>query len=53
MEAAKGVKLMDFYPDLIERCPKLPKTEQNNARVVLHLCEQPKPVVELMEATGY
>lgn len=53
MEAAKGVNLMDLYPDLTEQCPKLPKTEQNNARVVLHLCEQPKPVVELMEATGY
>ena len=53
MEAAKGVNLMDLYPDLIERCPKLPKTEQNNARVVLLLCEQSKSVVELMEATGY
>ena len=53
MEGAKGVNLMDLYPDLTERCPKLPKTERNNARVVLHLCEQPKSVVELMEATGY
>ena len=42
-----------IYPDLTERCAKLPKTEQNNARVVLHLCEQSKSVVELMEATGY
>ena len=53
MANAKGVNLMDLYPDLTERCPKLPKTERNNARVVLHLCEQPKSVVELMEATGY
>ena len=44
---------MDLYPDLTEQCPKLPKTERNNARVVLHLCEQSKSVVELMEATGY
>ena len=44
---------MGLYPDLLERCPKLPKTEQNNARVVLHLCEQTASVMEMMEATGY
>lgn len=52
-EAAKGVNVMELYPDLMERCPKLPKTEQNNARVVLHLCKQSASVVEMMEATGY
>ena len=52
-ESSMGVNIMNLYPDLIERCPKLPKTELNNARVVLHLCEQSKSVVELMEATGY
>ena len=52
-ETAKGMNIMNLYPDLVERCPKLPKTELNNARVVLHLCEQSKSVVELMEATGY
>ena len=50
---AKGVNIMGLYPDLLERCPKLPKTEQNNARVVLHLCEQTASVMEMMEATGY
>ena len=52
-EDGKGVNVMDLYPDLLKRCPKLPKTEQNNARVVLHLCEQSASVVEMMEATGY
>lgn len=52
-ESSMGVNIMNLYPDLLERCPKLPKTELNNARVVLHLCEQSKSVVELMEATGY
>ena len=52
-ESSMGVNIMNLYPDLIERCPKLPRTELNNARVVLHLCEQSKSVVELMEATGY
>lgn len=52
-DTAKGVNVMNLYPDLMERCPQLPKTEQNNARVVLHLCEQTASVVEMMEATGY
>ena len=52
-EAQLNNYVMDLYPDLLKRCPKLPKTEQNNARVVLHLCEQSASVVEMMEATGY
>ncbi|MGM9712907.1 MAG: Fic family protein [Prevotella sp.] len=52
-KAVNGVNVMDLYPDLMERCPNLPKTEQNNARVVLHLCELSASVVEMMEATGY
>ena len=53
MKKVNRVNVMDLYPDLTERCPTLQKTEQNNARVVLHMCEQTASVVEMMEATGY
>ena len=53
MKTVNRVNVMDLYPDLIERCPTLLKTEQNNARVVLQMCEQTASVVEMMAATGY
>ena len=53
MKKVNRVNVMDLYPDLTERCPTLQKREQNNARVVLHMCEQTASVVEMMEATGY
>lgn len=42
-----------MYPNLMEKCPALSRTEQNNARMVLHLCRRSASVAELMEATGY
>jgi len=52
-ETVAAVNVMGLYPDLMNQCPNLPKTEQNNARVVLHLCEKSASIVEMMDATGY
>ena len=47
------IDVFTTYPNLIELCPTLPKTEQNNARIVLHLCQGAASMSELMAATGY
>lgn len=47
------MNVFSSYPNLSEQCPALAKTEQNNARMVLHLCKKSASITEMMQATGY